>query len=391
MSNHCLGYSEQRQDARPRVLVVDDHWGVHESVRVILEDRYEVLGAFDGQEAVNVINSCKVDLVLLDLLMPGMDGMQVLTYVKEAKPHIPIIVVTAVRDVRTVMDTVRLGATDYLTKPFNDAELLPAIQRTLAGHSHDSHVPAQPNEPARDPHVQRAHVLCVGNDLGLLATLKLVLKRYCETDVVTDTMLALHLFSNDPPSMLLMQSSLPLPDGILFLRLMRSRFPTCPVILISEDDSTLLLSQEFCSLPTYTRIAEPHRFNELLRGIASLHSPTGLASSLSPTLSYHIAKAVCYIGAHYARALTVKRVGNAIGLSEGYLAHLFPVELGLTVRGFIMGVRIEVAKQLLCNRRYTLEHIAEMVGFCDASHLSRVFRQFSGRRPGLYRREIANS
>jgi AraC-like DNA-binding protein len=81
----------------------------------------------------------------------------------------------------------------------------------------------------------------------------------------------------------------------------------------------------------------------------------------------------------------------AIGVSAGHLAHLFPAELCMTVKEVVTKVRIEVAKQLLYDRSDTLEHIAEQVGFSDASHLSRVFLQFAGHRPGNYRHRIMST
>jgi transcriptional regulator GlxA family with amidase domain len=90
----------------------------------------------------------------------------------------------------------------------------------------------------------------------------------------------------------------------------------------------------------------------------------------------------------HAEALNVYTVAEGIGVAAEHLAHLFPAELCMKVKEFVTKVRIEVAKQLLYDRSYRLEHIAEQVGFSDASHLSRVFRRFAGHRPGNYRLRI---
>ena len=257
------------------------------------------------------------------------------------------------------------------------------IPRASTGQSPDSHTFAQQD--------RRARVLCIGSVLGTLVTLKLVLEHFCEVDVVADITAALRLLSGHPPSLLFMHTSLPTLDGTRLLQLMRIGLPDCPVILISDTDASSPPSPEFSSLPTYTFIGAPHRFNELLRATTALlpagRNPAGLPRSLS----LHVTKALCYIGIHYAENLTVRKLGNEIGVSEGYLAHLFRVEVQMGVKAFIMRVRIEVAKQLLCNQSYTLEHIAEELGFSDASHLSCVFRQFSGCPPSVYRREMRRS
>lgn len=80
---------------RPVILIVDDDQGVHEACQLILEDRYEILGAPDGPTALNILESSRVDLVLLDLRLPGIDGITVLAHIKETRPQIMECVVAA--------------------------------------------------------------------------------------------------------------------------------------------------------------------------------------------------------------------------------------------------------------------------------------------------------
>src|SRR5215469_2518225 len=117
--------------SRPLVLVVDDDSGLRESLRVILEDEYEVLDVPDGRQALEVVRSYQVDLVLLDIRMPGMDGISVLERVKALDEQTEVILVTAVKEVRSAVAGMKLGAFDYLTKPFEEEEVLSAINRAL--------------------------------------------------------------------------------------------------------------------------------------------------------------------------------------------------------------------------------------------------------------------
>src|SRR5262249_6107444 len=117
--------------SRPLVLVVDDDAGLRESLRVILEDDYEVLDVPDGFQALEVVRSYQVDLVLLDIRMPGMDGITVLERMKALDDQIEVILVTAVMEVRSAVAAMKLGAFDYLTKPFEEEEGLSAVGRAL--------------------------------------------------------------------------------------------------------------------------------------------------------------------------------------------------------------------------------------------------------------------
>ncbi|HXJ84325.1 MAG TPA: sigma-54 dependent transcriptional regulator [Candidatus Methylomirabilis sp.] len=116
---------------RPLILVVDDDSGLRESLCVILEDEYEVLQVPDGAQALDVVRSCQVDLVLLDIRMPGMDGIAVLERMKALDEQIEVILVTAIKEVRSAVAAMKLGAFDYLTKPFEEEEVLSSISRAL--------------------------------------------------------------------------------------------------------------------------------------------------------------------------------------------------------------------------------------------------------------------
>jgi DNA-binding NtrC family response regulator len=116
---------------RPLILVVDDDAGLRESLRVILEDDYEVVDVPDGAQALELMRTCQVDLVLLDIRLPGMDGISVLERMKGADDQVEVILVTAVKEVRSAVAAMKLGAFDYLTKPFEEEEVLSAIGRAL--------------------------------------------------------------------------------------------------------------------------------------------------------------------------------------------------------------------------------------------------------------------
>ncbi len=122
---------EGAQGIRPTVLVVDDDPGLRDSFRVILEDEYEVLDVPDGLAALEIVRSCQVDLVLLDIRLPEMDGMEVLERLKTLDRQVEVILVTAVKTVRTAVAAMKLGAFDYLTKPFDEDEVLGLIRRAL--------------------------------------------------------------------------------------------------------------------------------------------------------------------------------------------------------------------------------------------------------------------
>jgi DNA-binding NtrC family response regulator len=116
---------------RPLVLVVDDDQAVRESFRLILEDEFEVVDVPDGPRALEIARSTSVDLVLLDIRLPDMDGIEVLERLKAIDEQIEVVLVTAVKTVKTAVAAMKLGAFDYLTKPFDEDDLLAVVRRAL--------------------------------------------------------------------------------------------------------------------------------------------------------------------------------------------------------------------------------------------------------------------
>jgi putative nucleotidyltransferase with HDIG domain len=117
---------------RARVLVVDDELGPRESLRMILRPTYEVLTAGDGSEALEVLRSAPIDLVTLDLNMPGLQGEELMRVIRREFPHVELIVITGYGSIDSAVEGLRFGICDYIQKPFDVVKVLTAVGRGLA-------------------------------------------------------------------------------------------------------------------------------------------------------------------------------------------------------------------------------------------------------------------
>ena len=117
--------------SKPTILIVDDEISNIEIMNAVLEDDYEVCFATSGQQALDVAAAAQPDLVLLDVLMPGIDGFEVCRQLKADAllADIPIIFTTGLGDTEDEMRGLSLGAIDYVTKPIQ-----PAILRARVGN-----------------------------------------------------------------------------------------------------------------------------------------------------------------------------------------------------------------------------------------------------------------
>ena len=113
------------------ILVVDDENGVRQAFNMFLKDKYNVLLAGTGQEAMNIFRKNSVDLVLLDILLPDIDGLDLLSKFVETDSNTEIIMVTAVNEIQTAVKAIKLGAYEYIIKPFDVDDVLTVIMRAL--------------------------------------------------------------------------------------------------------------------------------------------------------------------------------------------------------------------------------------------------------------------
>ncbi|HTR99586.1 MAG TPA: response regulator [Bacteroidota bacterium] len=115
------------------LLYADDEPDLRDLVKNHLSlEGFEVETVGDGTQAIKMLDTRKFDLVLLDIHMPGMDGVEVLKYIREKNLNPRLIMLTGDGDPRLISECAKYGATDYLTKPYNYHELIEAIDRALS-------------------------------------------------------------------------------------------------------------------------------------------------------------------------------------------------------------------------------------------------------------------
>jgi putative two-component system response regulator len=118
-------------DPKPTILVVDDERGPRDSLRMILSPQHQVLTASDGAEALEIMRRQPIDIITLDLNMPGMTGEDVMRAMHDEFPHTEVVIVTGCGTVESAALAVRHGICDYLQKPFDLVQVMGAIGRAV--------------------------------------------------------------------------------------------------------------------------------------------------------------------------------------------------------------------------------------------------------------------
>lgn len=121
----------EQDTASARILIVDDDIGARESLEAILEDDYDLVTVDSGYDALEILNRENFDLVLLDVTMPGMDGIETLKHIKKSDKSIDVVMVSAIDRAQEATASIQTGAYDYITKPVDPDAIMNVISRAL--------------------------------------------------------------------------------------------------------------------------------------------------------------------------------------------------------------------------------------------------------------------
>jgi DNA-binding NtrC family response regulator len=117
-----------------KILVIDDEKNIRLTLQQTLQAADTAVDtAINGEEGLQKVETADYDLVLLDLQLPGIDGLEVLQQLRQRKPHLPVMLLSAHGTVKTAVDALHSGAVDFLEKPFSPREVRDAVARALAG------------------------------------------------------------------------------------------------------------------------------------------------------------------------------------------------------------------------------------------------------------------
>jgi FixJ family two-component response regulator/AraC-like DNA-binding protein len=375
-----------QKETRPVVLIVDDDAGVRDGLRFALDERYEVLDAPHGRNALDIVRTERVDVVLLDILMPEVDGLEILQEIKALEPDLPVIMMTAVKTVRTTVAAMKLGASDYVTKPFQEDELLAAMRQALEQRARRLGAPAERERAERDARLPRTHrLLLVGGDHGWRATLAVVLARATSVETSATFMDGLNDMLRFRPTGVVLNVKRSTAEAARFLGALNTQLPACPVLVVC-DDVYLGAPPVWESLNIRGVLRPPIRLDDLVSRIGAVLASADGLNGPWPRLGESVSRTIDHLSRHYDEDLTVESIAEITEISASHLAHLFRSEIGMSVRDYLTRVRVTIAQDLLAHTDEKLESIAARLGFADTSHLAHVFQRITGKPPGAYRR-----
>ncbi|HWO97247.1 MAG TPA: response regulator transcription factor [Bacillus sp. (in: firmicutes)] len=169
---------------KKKILVVDDEWNMRNLLRIYLEEEYDVIEAEDGRQALTFISSISFDLIILDIMLPNLDGWQICKEIRKER-QTPILMLTARNELKDKIYGLDIGADDYLGKPFEPDELVARIKALLRRSLINQH------------HTE--NVLMFGDQFIIIKTeSRTVLVKGKQLDLTPKEYDLLHLLANQP-------------------------------------------------------------------------------------------------------------------------------------------------------------------------------------------------
>jgi two-component system response regulator YesN len=383
------------------ILIVDDESSIRKGIERTLRSsfpQYRIHLAANAEQAMALLRTQPMNIVFTDILMPGMTGLELMNISRNRHPNVKWVVISAYSEFAYAQEAIRLGAKDYLLKPFGKDALNEMVEKLG-------------EEVVRETE-QSEEVLLLKSNRKYLQ--EAVFQRWA---LGLDTgRIDMNPFMDKHPHFYLIMVKME-SDKVVQL----DNFIIENVLLelierYGKGFVTLYDSKSLLGLVTLPEGARVQELVEELRGhlIKYLRVPFQIMSTerieqfqavpaevqrmrqASTTQIYEyysngsdrsIEVALQYIRTHYHADLSLEKVASIVYLNPAYFSQLFKQKTGQGFKDYVIHLRLEQAKQLLMNPKLKLIDITERIGYHDLRHFSQVFRKKYGTTPSEYRQE----
>lgn len=389
------------------ILIADDERvireGIKRTIRSIYPD-YCVHVAASTEEAVKIMEEQSIHIVLTDILMPGMNGLEFMRISKRRYPYVKWVVISAHSEFAYAQEAVRLGARDYLLKPIGKSKLLEIISDLVLEIEQDQKLIKDEDRLKSSLKYLREGVfqrLASGFNLGNLDISQLIEDHQCfylillQIDAGDKNIRIEHFIVENVLTELIER------DGRGFV-VSYDRQSLLGLITLREDARLESFLEDG---RTYLKQYLKTNFQMIQSGLSyDINTVPQIVTSLREALNSQVldlapAKgsgekaidiALQYVKEHYYEDLTLEKIASVVFLNPVYFSQLFKQKTGLGYKEYVTSLRLEQAKLLLVNSKLKVAEIAERIGYQDMRHFTQMFRKRFLLTPTEYRQQLNN-
>lgn len=359
-----------------KVLIIDDEPWSREVVKALgpwsrLEVR--IVGeAEDGTEGMRKIEELRPDIVITDMRMPGMDGVELLETMRNRWPQLRIIVMSGYDDFEYLKQAIRSKAIEYLLKPINPEELAAAL--------------AQSTKELID------ELRSGSQSLAPLFPSRAEMQRYTSSrERIYASLLELNQERTEEEFGKLIRDAEGAERG--GLEVSHEARVVADLMLMLEQflsDQSLTLGQLLPKKTVRRSARHNGRAGETLRTVFEIY---GLA--IDELLAFRLSRnrldmddVKGYIDAHYHDAISLETVAGQFLVSKEHLSRMFKSSFGENLSDYIVRKRMEKAGELIADEGMSIKHAAQLTGYEDIAYFYRVFKKYYGMTPGELRKDV---
>ncbi|RUT45223.1 response regulator [Paenibacillus anaericanus] len=383
------------------ILIVDDELAIREGIKRTIQKAYPKYGIYlaaNPDEAVQLLRSRPIDIVLTDILMPGMTGLELMQLTKAKYPNIKWVIISAYSEFEYAKEAVRLGAVDYLLKPIGKDMLLEMIVRLSDKIGSEVEIVKESKMLKNNLKFLREAVFqrwASGLNIGGMDMASVIANhqkfQLIMVKMESDKLVHLEHFIIDNVLTEMMDTY-----GKGFATSFDAKSVLGLITINEEKSIKAMLEQLRIHLKKYLRVPFQilqtevlYDFDVIPNEVRRMHQ-----DSISHEFEYYatggsrvIEVALQYIRTYYNTDLTLEKVASIVYLNPVYFSQVFKQKTGYGFKEYVIHLRMEQAKQLLLHPQLKLADISEKVGYQDVKHFTQVFRKKFNVTPTEYRQE----
>lgn len=349
-----------------KVLIADDENIERKAISIILKknNNFKLIGeANNGIDAVEKAKNLNPDVILMDIKMPGMDGIKATKEILKTNPSIKTIIITAYDEFQYAQQAIKIGAIDYLLKPVRPDDLMKSIYKAVLYKTQNS-LPINSVNLKTYLEINKNVVLFEKIKIGDKMALKIEINKLIDEHLRNK--------SDDIKEFVI----------ILFIKMIdfisnENDFIEDKLIKLGDK-----FSIEICKLEDIAQIKEvifdyiDMIFNIMINDNIKADKPSLIKEALK------------YIDENYNRNITLEDVANYIHLNPQYLSRYFKKTMNMNFIDYISKLRINSSKKLLSKTDLSINSIALKVGYMDSSYFCKVFKKIEGISPHKFRKNL---
>ncbi|MDD9270714.1 response regulator [Paenibacillus sp. GCM10023248] len=383
------------------ILIVDDETVIREGIQRTLHNRfpeYRIHLAANAEQAIALLRSHHIHIVLTDILMPGMTGLEMMNLSRSKHPHVKWVVISAYSEFSYAQEAVRLGAKDYLLKPIGKEVLSEMIRKLSEEIARENELTEEAEQlKTNRKYLQEAvfQRFVQGLDTGRI-DMAPFLEQYPSFHLImvkmeSDKAVFLENFIIENVLLELIERY-----GKGFVTVHDSKSLLGLVTLPETGHLTALVDELRSHLVKYLKVPFQIMSTGLIDRLETVPAEVQRMRQASTTQVYEhhasgsdrsVDVVLQYIRTHYQEELSLEKVAAIVYLNPVYFSQLFKQKTGQGFKEYVIHLRLEQAKQLLMNPKLKLADVAERIGYQDMRHFSQVFRKKYGMTPSEYRQE----